>query len=103
MIAIFYFCSHLSQMCTSVDPRLLSKAVYDFPLKYSIKDYTSIKNFFHSLVKADDVMKSVSMEGKVVIVTGANSGLGECDRYWWNIFRTLFVGTQFNIDILKHP
>lgn len=69
--------SHLSQMCTFVDPRLISKSVYDFPIRYGIKSYPSIQNFFRSLVKAAEVIKGVELEGRVVIVTGANSGLGE--------------------------
>ncbi len=63
-------------MCTIVDPRLITKAVYDFPSKYAITDYPSIQNFFRSLVTADEVAKGVDLEGKVVIVTGGNSGIG---------------------------
>lgn len=72
------FSSHLSQICTSVDPRLTNKAVYDRPFKYGIKDHTSVQNFFRPLVTAEEVCKGVNLEGKVVVVTGANSGLGKC-------------------------
>lgn len=69
-------------MRTFVDPRLITKAVYDFPAIYGIKDYMSIKQpYFSPLVKADDVLKDVDLEGKVVIVTGANSGLGKLKTF----------------------
>lgn len=64
-------------MCVSVDPRLISKAVYDFPVKYGIKNYPSVQNFFRPLVKSSEILKDVDLDRKVVVVTGANSGLGE--------------------------
>ena len=70
-------CSHLGQMSTVVDPRILSKVVFDFPARYDIKPYTSIKNMFRPLVKAAHILKSVNLRGKVAVVTGANSGLGK--------------------------
>ena len=64
-------------MCTIVDPRLITKAVYDFPSKYAITDYPSIQNYFRPLVKAEEVVKGLDLQGKVAIVTGGNSGIGE--------------------------
>lgn len=52
--------------------------MYDRPFKYGIKDHTSVQNFFRPLVTAEEVCKGVNLEGKVVVVTGANSGLGKC-------------------------
>lgn len=63
-------------MSTTVDPRLLSKVVFDFPVRYDIKPFTSVKNMFRPLVKAAHVIRSVDLHNKVAIVTGANSGLG---------------------------
>lgn len=77
--------SHLSQMCISVDPRLISKAVYDYPKKYGLKSYTSVQNFFRPLVRSGEILKEVDLDGKVVVVTGANSGLGE-----WSVTGTNF-------------
>lgn len=64
-------------MSTVVDPRLLSKIVFDFPVRYDIKPYTSVKNMFRPLVKAAHVLRDVDLHSKVAVVTGANSGLGE--------------------------
>ena len=64
-------------MSTTVDPRLLSKVVFDFPVRYDIKPFTSVKNMFRPLVKAAHVIRSVDLHNKVAIVTGANSGLGK--------------------------
>jgi len=66
-------------MRTHVDPRLMSRAVYDFPVKYGIRDYSSIQNHFGGLVKAGDILNSVDLMGKVVLITGGNSGLGELE------------------------
>lgn len=54
----------------------MSKAVYDFPRRYGIRSYTSIRNVFRSLVKASQIVKDVDLQDKVAIITGANSGLG---------------------------
>ena len=64
-------------MCVNLDPRLITKTVYDFPEKYGLRDYTSVQHFFRPLAKAGEICKDVDLEGRVVIVTGANSGLGE--------------------------
>lgn len=63
-------------MSTSIDPRILSKVVFDFPKRYDIKPYTSVRNMFRPLVKAAHVLKGVDLQDKTAIVTGANSGLG---------------------------
>ena len=63
-------------MSTTVDPRILSKVIFDFPKRYGIKPYTSVKNMFRPLVKAVHVLKDVDLQNKVAVVTGANSGLG---------------------------
>ena len=70
-------------MSTIVDPRLLSKVVFDFPKRYDIKSYTSVKNMFRPLVKASHVLRSVDLHNTVAIVTGANSGLG---THTYNMF-----------------
>jgi hypothetical protein len=76
-------------MCISVDPRLISKAVYDYPERYDLKKYTSVQNFFRPLVKAAEILKDMDLDRKVIVVTGASSGLGECaDLVWWARFQT---------------
>ena len=64
-------------MSSFLDPRLMNKAVYEFPRVYGINPYTSIRNIFRSLVKAGHVLKDVELQDQVAIVTGANSGLGD--------------------------
>ncbi len=59
-----------------MDPRLFSKEVDDFPKRFGIQDYRSIRNSFNSLVRADKVLHDVDLSDKVVIVTGGNTGLG---------------------------
>lgn len=68
--------SHIGQMSTFVDPRILTKVVFDFPERYGIKPYTSVRNMFRPLVKAAQVLNGFDLECKIAIVTGANSGLG---------------------------
>lgn len=68
-------------MSTAVDPRILSKVVFDFPARYDIKPYTSIKNMFRPLVKAAHILRSIDLCNKVAMVTGANSGLGKFTAY----------------------
>ena len=80
--------SHLGQMSTIVDPRLLSKIVFDFPVRYDIKPYTSVKNMFRPLVKAAHVLRDVDLHNKVAVVTGANSGLGEFIKVYLHVYAT---------------
>ena len=68
--------SHFGQVRTFVDPRLITKVVNEFPRRYGIRGYRSIRNSFNSLVKADLVLKDVDLSNTVAVVTGGNSGLG---------------------------
>lgn len=67
-------------MSTIVDPRILTKVVFDFPKRYHIKPQNSIKNMFRPLVKATHVLKGIDLRNKVAIVTGASSGLGKWSK-----------------------
>lgn len=69
--------SHINQLSTLVDPRLLNSKAFEFPVQYDIKDFVSIKNKFRALVKSSEILRSVDLSHKVAIVTGANSGLGK--------------------------
>ena len=75
------FSSHQEQIRTWLDPRLMNRAVYRVPDKYGIEPHASIRNNFRDIVKARKVLEDVDLSDKVVIVTGANSGLGE-----YNVF-----------------
>ena len=68
--------SHFGQVRTYVDPRLLTKSVEDFPKRFGIQQYRSVRNSFNSLVKADKVLNDVDLSDKVAMITGGNSGLG---------------------------
>lgn len=83
--------SHFGQVRTSVDPRLITKAVNEFPKRYGISGYRSIRNSFNSLVKADSVLKDVDLSNTVAVVTGGNSGLG----MWYNILDCVSVVHSF--------
>ena len=68
--------SHLG-VCTKVDPRLLNKAAYDFPEQYGIRCFSPLrKHGIKPYATANEVLKDVSLSGKVAIVMGGNSGLG---------------------------
>ena len=81
--------SHIGQLRTFVDPRLITGAVYDHPDRYGVTFHTSIRNKFRSLARATEVLQDVNLSQKVAIVTGANSGLGEgADCYLlWMLFK----------------
>ncbi len=81
--------SHLDQLRTWVDPRLMSKSVYDFPGKFGVEPHTSIRSRFQNM-KTKDLLKDIDAAGVVAIVTGANSGLGNYKRKY------LFTGTSPN-------
>lgn len=70
------FSSHLDGVCTKVDPRLLNKMAYDFPEQYGIRSFNPLQHRLKPYSKADDVLENIELQGKVAIVTGANSGLG---------------------------
>ncbi|XP_064394863.1 WW domain-containing oxidoreductase-like [Halichondria panicea] len=70
------YVDHFGQIRSHVDPRLFSKVVDDFPKRFGIQDYRSIRNSFSSLVRADKVLKDVDLSDKVVMITGGNSGIG---------------------------
>ena len=77
-------CSHLEQMVSLLDPRLLTDVAYDFPNHVGMKRYPCVRNHFRTLVKASYVLKDVDLSHKVAVVTGANSGLGEPAMGWGN-------------------
>jgi len=81
-MAVSFLLSHISQLRTFVDPRLIMGAVYDHMDRYGAMFHTSIRNKFHSLVRATEVLRDVNLSQKVAIVTGANSGLGEGAGYY---------------------
>ncbi len=68
--------SHFGQVRSYVDPRLFSKEVDEFPKRFGIQPYCSIRNSFNSLVRADKILNNLDLSDKVVMVTGGNSGLG---------------------------
>lgn len=67
-------------MCTKVDPRLLNRRAFNFPEEYGIRSFNPLQHRLKPYASADDVLKDVSLQGKVAIVTGANSGLGMDNR-----------------------
>ena len=77
LLTCLFHRSHISQLCSLADPRLLNKTAFDFQDQYGIKPYTSIRNRFRALVKGEEILKdSVNLKDKVAVVTGANCGLG---------------------------
>ena len=80
-MAVSFLLSHMSQLRTLVDPRLITGAVYDHMDRYGVMFHASIRNKFRSLVSATEVLRDVNLNQKVAIVTGANSGLGEGAEY----------------------
>ena len=74
---LFLFASHLEGVSSKVDPRLLSRVAYDFPELYGIKSFPAIRHRFRPYVRAETVLKGIELGGKVAIVTGASSGIGE--------------------------
>ena len=74
---LFLFPSHLEGVRSRADPRLLSRAAYDFPELYGIKSFPAIRHRFRPYVKAEAVLKGIELGGKVAIVTGASSGIGK--------------------------
>ena len=73
--------SHLEGICTKTDPRLLNKTAYDFPEQYGIRCFSPLrKHGIKPYATADEVLKDISLSGKVAIVTGGNSGLGNKQR-----------------------
>ena len=76
-LMLFLFSSHLDGVSSKVDPRLLNRTAYDFPELYGIKSFPAIRHRFRPYVKAEAVLKSVELGGKIAIVTGASSGIGK--------------------------
>lgn len=68
--------SHIEGVSSKIDPRLLNRIAYDFPDQYGIKSFNSLYHRIKPYASCDDVLNSKDLQGKVAIVTGANSGLG---------------------------
>ena len=69
--------SYVDEIRSRIDPRLLSSAAYKFPDKYELRPFKSLRHRFKPHVKAREILAQVNLSGKIAIVTGANSGLGQ--------------------------
>lgn len=76
-----FFCSHVSKRTTYTDPRLA------FAVDLN-KKKEPFRQRFDASSTTDQVLQGTDLTGKVVIVTGASSGIGEsCSSLFQDSFQ----------------
>ena len=69
-VTVWFLCSHINKKTTYTDPRLAFAMDVD-------SNGGSIRQRFDANATTDQVLQGLDLTGKVAIVTGASSGLGE--------------------------